>query len=247
MNFGKIINCHNYCNLIDNRVHIFSNIGGISGWNDAGSIEGCSNHGTISSDWQAGGISGFNEGGVISKCINHGNIRNHTYSRPSGDGAAGISYSFNGTIEDCTNYGTIEGEGAYLSGIGDCSQKSIISNCHNMGEVKGFTSIGGISASIPDGTVKNCINEGNITLTENPYGYSGDIGGISAQTGNDTEEEGNGYIINCTNKGRINGSTLFIGNITGKLERTGSISGCTYGGYVNGMPGTEMNAVGKEL
>ena len=68
---------------------------------------------------------------------------------------------------------TIEGVGAYISGIG--GENSNISNCYNIGTIESFNPanhVGGITANLQNSSITNCYNSGKITVegTHNSYG-----------------------------------------------------------------------------
>ena len=98
--------------------------------------------------------------------------------------------------------------------------------------------------------IKGCTNNASIDAHENEYG---DVGGIVgkgnegvADDGLPTEEEPARTIIGCKNTGEISGGGN-VGNICGSLGGANStLTGCTYGGTVNGEPGTEANAIGYD-
>lgn len=60
----------------------------------------------------------------------------------------------------------------------------------------------------------------------------------------DSEDGALRAVINCVNTGDITGT--IAGNICGALGLNSTMSGCTYGGTVNGVPGIEANAVGRD-
>ena len=98
-------------------------VGGICGWNYDGSIENCSNSGTVSGSGNGiyvGGICGWNRGS-ITDCSNSGNVTSAVVG-----GICGENY---GSITDCSNSGNVSSNGGisddgcgYVGGI--CGENS---------------------------------------------------------------------------------------------------------------------------
>lgn len=186
-------------------------------------IKGCTNNGKITSEIsQTAGILGFLCGNaVISDCINNGTIINYSGA------AAGIfgSHANKGsqcglTIENCENYGTIEGL-TYVAGIAARVGRNIshagvsyrTENCVNYGLVKAqiyenFSStvyVGGIvayaygkKASLSNGVV-NCVNIGTVEVTSDSDKCDIYVGGILGYVNALTYE-----VKNNINAGAIN-------------------------------------------
>ena len=129
--------------------------GFIAGYNDNGSIEGCTVSGSESgSHSRAGGITGCNNNGNIVNCLNKSDISNSSY-------CAGIAAgSDNGTISGCVNAGKIKG--IYASGIVELGSAAI-RDCYNTGKVSStnWNRIAGIAMSAS--AIENCYNIGSIT------------------------------------------------------------------------------------
>ena len=91
-------------------------------------------------------------------------------------GIAGYSI---GTVENCTNSGTVKGNGAdRVGGIG--GDASEIKNCSNSGAVTGDGYVGGIAgmavnSTHSDGFLENCFNAGTVTGTSKVGGIAGDV------------------------------------------------------------------------
>lgn len=213
--------------LISIKANKGKNIGGIVGVFGSGKIMGSVNEGDIiSMDGCAGGIVG-------------------TFS----DYENGIP---DGIIENCQNSGTIEG---YIAGgianysfYDDFAIEPSIIDCVNKGEIKAYLAAGGIMGHAI-GTIKNCINDGNVTgdtsgINGGVYGIAGGIcGWLYTQHSITT-------VYECTNNGNIVGSNrenaIWTGGIVG--ERYG-FARLDYGrnvstGLVNGEASNKENAVG---
>lgn len=168
-------------------------------------FNGCYNEGEITGKSTIGGIVGIMaSGSKILNCRNSGNV---TVSEGS---AAGIIPS-NATqceINCCVNTGNITSLSADkakdMGGIAG-SGASIFTNCVNIGNVEGYSTIGGIVGSPSKGKTSfiNCYNAGNVKYNE---GMGGPIVGVDIATSTywDAETnktEGCRYVSNFLTKG----------------------------------------------
>lgn len=237
-NKGLIENCRSYCSVsLTEKYLLLIGVyaGGISGKNE-GTIKDCTNYGNITSTWQVGGISGWNNSS-IENSKNYGAI--HCQEFEGGEGAHGIAGNdYKALIFGCTNHGDVSSEGGWSSGIG--SSYGTIKDCINFGKIAGTSHTGGIAAGAHNGLISNCTNNGSVEVPDNNSFCSG---GISAIVGWE-DQTMHSTVQNCKNTGAIKGTSHLTGNIAGKLIYNGIISGCIYGGTVNGVPGTKENAVG---
>ena len=188
-NSGNIENCSSEGNLNINANGVKGiYLGGISGQGDvqldSESINKCYSKMNINVEVTNSNIinaSGILGGSVdlIKNCYFNGKIEVTSL----GD----ISKAVNGIggakeIENCYNAGTlivrtedtIEGVGAYISGIG-IGENTNISNCYNIGIMESYNPanhVGGISANLQNASITNCYNSGKITVegTHNSYG-----------------------------------------------------------------------------
>lgn len=236
----------------------YTYISGICGCNIGGSIVGCNNYGTISGGHYASGICGENSSGTISDCNNYGTIASIEHD----NSVSGIltrnesNHGNRGVILRCHNYGKIAGKNGHSSGI--CYlNAATIDCCVNEAEVYGTNNSGGISY-FNGGVIRDCINKdkvfgnlaggivcicaGNISGCVNETDISGAYfaGGIVADCWYDS------YIDNCTYRGDVKGR--HAGGLIGHVEEGVNVTyvNCTYGGTVNGAPGTEANAIGYD-
>ncbi len=146
----------------------------------------------------AGGIVGYVDGTLrIRNCANWG------------EAAAGIVLSCDGIYaENCTNYGP-----AGFAGIVYCVDgKAEIVGCTNNGEVKtqihGVRSAG-IASAVKSGTIRDCVNSGDVYAIGGAAGICGD--GIAIQ--------------NCVNTGDVSvGAALGVG--AGIAYDSGNRIGC---------------------
>ena len=212
-----------------------SDVGGVCGENDEGTISNCYNTGTVSGTWKyasVGGVCG-NNSGTISNCYNSGTVNGNSYV----GGVCGRNYS--GTISDCYNSGNVSGS-EYIGGV--CGSGTTISYCYNTGTVSGSEYIGGVCGS--GTTISYCYNSGPINGT----GEDSKVGGVCGSgatisychnTGTVSGSEyiggvcGSGTTISyCHNTGTISGSNQYIGGVCGR--NLGTISNCYNSGTVSG-------------
>ena len=166
---------------------------------------------------------------IYSKAI----IRNlnltdvHIYSISERIGA--IAGNSQGKIENCTVFGTVEGN-TDVGGIAGNQGGGSISGCKNHCNVQAnntAASAGGVAGYAKNCTISNCYNYETITAT----GFTGDVaaGGIVGNTGFGAKISG------CHNSGNISGKNsndrltqrLCLGGIVGRLVSDSSVTDCT--------------------
>ena len=151
--------------------------------------ESCS----VSSDdgISVGGVCGSNESGTIENCTNRGTV--------SGFGTVGGVCGLNGgTLTGCTNSGKVTGNGNNVGGVCGINQ-STITGCTNSGEVTGSSKVGGVCGENMGGTIQNCTNKAEVT-------GSSKVGGVCS--------ENYGPITGCTNSGAVSGGET-VGGLCG--------------------------------
>lgn len=171
-------------------------VGGIVG-NNAGTVENCVYEGEISGGDRVGGIAGINAvGGVIEKCAVKGSVYGKHF-------VGGIVGENAGVIRDCENMAAVNTTE---------HQNSIDLSDITIGTITGtesaasVTDIGGV-AGMSSGTVKDCVNRGNVGYKHMGYNVGGIVG---SQTG---------YVANCQNYGAVSGRKE-VGGIVGQMEPT---------------------------
>ena len=150
-----------------------SYLGGVCGYNESGTIENCTNNGTVSGGLDTvGGVCGINYG-TIENCTNNGTV-SCGYDGMRSDckegGVCGVNY---GTLTGCTNNGTVSGFYDTVGGV--CGKnRGTIENCTNSGTVSGTVYLGGVCGYNENGTITNCTNTGAV------YGTVGSnqVGGV---------------------------------------------------------------------
>lgn len=193
-----------------------------------GTIEHCTATGTMKINTIVGGICGMNYS-IIKSCTNK--LTFSSSDEVGYDCVGGItgynrnSDSSSAEIYDCTNEANI----TYLGGRG----------------------AGGIVGRMFSGKVEGCINKGTIVgFKENSICTCQSVGGIvgDAFIQNEGEEQKARTIMRCTNQGNIIGKAGATGGIVGSIAGIESIvTDCIYQGAVNGIAGSESNAIGSDL
>ena len=205
-------------------------IGGIVGYGNNVSLDGCSFTGTLTTkvisttdtvSHYVGGIAGYIGSGSIINCTSDGNI---TSDAKSGRFGGIVGYS-DCSISRCSNSSNISSNcdnvkgDTYYGGI--AGYASVISDSHNSGTINARGIVGGIAGSIAGRTTNtctNCINEGDITATTSSK-TDGEVaaGGIVAEGKTDAETDAG--CNNCQNSGTISATSY------GQASRAGGISG----------------------
>ncbi len=157
-NKGIIENCSNSANITSETSGY---VGGICG-NNYGKIRNSYNTGIVKGMFEVGGITGgnsdTNEEGVIEYCYNLGDVIGTGEEENTGlTFSGGISGHNFGKINYCYNMGNIEVKYSRGGGIvGIILEEGEISNCYNIGEIKG-NNIGNIAGRAIRGTkISNC-------------------------------------------------------------------------------------------
>ncbi len=216
----------NYADVLTNNMYH----GGIVGWcNTYCEFDSCYNHGDIAGGQYTGGITGY-----ISTC---------------------------GIITNCENTGTINSTSSYIGGIvgyygsGTTTSTYEINNCHNRGEVRGSSCIGGIAGQAYYCRTRFCNNYGPVTSTSYAVGgivgynyyYSiisgsnnyGNVTSTSTTTTYTSSGYGVGGIAGCSYYGSSGNVSAIdscnnYGNVTSSAYCTGGIVGQNwYYGHVN--------------
>ena len=214
-----LTNCTSYCSI-----NIGSNkyAGGIVGTDKGYStLANCVNRGSISGADCIGGIMGTsNMSSSFSNCINYGTINCSTQKAAGICGNATDGCQF----ENCENHGNVTATGISVGGIIGITgtvKNLPVTNCINSGNIIGSQHVGGIGGQIiGTATIENCLNLGSITSS------TSNAGGISGLAKS-------GVIIsNCFNAGKIT-ATSSRGGILGSVTSSEKISSCINIGVSN--------------
>lgn len=136
-----------------------------------GLVENCINKVDVSClMFYAGGIVGSNttlDGkGVVRHCQNYGNV-SAGIDNYQGYSAGGIVGSNSSLIEECVNWGTVNGNSNGAGGIVGMLEGGTVTQCINRGDVKAPEQVGGLIATAlgrsGNCVVKNNYSTGNVT------------------------------------------------------------------------------------
>lgn len=154
--------------------------------------------------------------------------------------AVGLFGYVSGTIQNVSLTGlSVSAACDYVGGIaGMLMDNAVISGCTVQGSISGAvyegngdvygSQMGGIAGATENTCenvrIENCVNEADLDGRTNVGGIIGDADGRYKQSVN---------LLNCTNKGTVNGGSYHVGGIVGTANGT-AISGCTNEGAVTG-------------
>lgn len=216
--FGTVNSAGGVCNLTLRGGAFHSSQEGRKGaasfvYSLAGRMENCVNYNEVDGtgfNYGDGIVREILSGGVASRCVNYGKV---TAKLGSSGGVCG-EVKADGLLEYCENHGQIVVTGSTVGGIaGRCY--GTIAHCVNHTDITSPKStIGGIVANLAaGGSVLDCVNRGNITLT-GATGYVAGIAQASTATGM--------TVMRCVNYGSITceGNTSMYA--AGILNRSGA-------------------------
>lgn len=89
--------------LADSYVSGKDYVGGICGYNNGGTLQGCRNTGKVSGNIEVGGVCGWNYIGIVQESYNIGEVSSKNY-------VGGVCGLGNGTVKGCYNIGKVTGE-----------------------------------------------------------------------------------------------------------------------------------------
>ncbi len=131
-------------------------------------------------------------------------------------------------ISDCSNKGNISSEGDGVGGVVGSTNRGVLVNCENRGNIACSSAGGGICGNCYVGSFINCVNKGSITC---PNSGGGVVGSNSAA-----------IIFNCYNVGAVIGSAN-IGGISGYNNCRSHIENCYNGGLIIAENTTNCGAI----
>lgn len=192
-NNNDMANCTNYGNIQGNR-----HVAGISGYARNGTISHCVNHGIIEATYNSGGIFGRNQpNNIITGCTNYGFLDLSF----TGGGIGGYCF---GLVENCHNYGNIDGEVSVGGCIGSLRDGSRLMNSTSSCKIIGRGRLAGVTGEAWDGIAMNCHSDVYISGTQGDNGgFAGYISGTR--------------IFNCTSKGAVESTTRSVGGFIGSV------------------------------
>ncbi len=184
----------------------YSPVGGLCSRNQ-GTIENCTNRGTVSGRGTVGGVCGSNVG-TLTGCTNSGEVTG------SGNNVGGVcGGNTGGTIQNCTNSGEVTGSGQYVGGVcGENMGGGTLTGCTNSGAVSGGETVGGVCGeNIRGGTIQNCTNKAAVTGSET-------VGGLCGYNSSN--------ITYCYSTGTVTSNGNNVGGVCGFNGSDGALTNC---------------------
>ena len=178
-----------------------SYVGGVVGYNDGGTVTGCtfSGSGSVSGSSYVGGVVGYNiSSGNVKNCTNTGSVNGSAGSSNVG-GVVGLN---SGIVENCYNTGSVSGDW-YVGGVVGYNNGGTVKNCYNTGTgtVTGTGNyVGGVVGQNFGGTVENCYNTVKVTGSSD-YSYIGGVVGDNISSGTSAIVENCYFLQGTAEKG----------------------------------------------
>jgi hypothetical protein len=162
----------------------WSNVGGLVGINNGGTVTSCYGTGAVTGVNQTGGLVGQNlNGGSITSCYATGTVT-------GGDYVGGlVGYNWNSTITSCYATGAVTGDTEVGGLVGKSSDISMISSCYATGAVTGTgNNVGGlVGMNATSDTITSCYATGLVTGGTSVGGFTGENTGTITSCYWDTE------------------------------------------------------------
>ena len=186
------------------------------------------------------GICG--SGSTITNCNNFGKVVAN--SSTEGKIAGIVGYLYTSTVENCCNYGEIQGS-TYVGGIAGQSE-GVIRNSTNKAVVTAKSYVGGIvgvsgkaaTSDFAKEYILECVNYGNVTATSSDDKGTAGIVGFSYVD-----------VKNCENHGEISGASRVGGIVGGSkycaASKALTIDSCVNTAAVSGTSKTIAGIVGR--
>ena len=175
--------------LMDVKITGGINVGGVAGYNNEGTVTGCSTSGNVSGNTNVGSVVGQNNSGNISGCNTAANVSGNYYA----GGVAG--YNNEGNISGCSAAGNVSGD-YYIGGVAGWNNSGNVTACyHATSTVTGTgSSAGGVVGTNENGTVTGTVaggvaggNEGILTAC---YWSNSLDAGVGSGSGETTKVDG---------------------------------------------------------
>jgi len=192
-------------------VHVTSRrgVGGLVGWNNAGTVQNCHVAGSVNGDMVVGGLVGTNTG-TVQNCYATGNV-----TLSLGMSVGGLVGTNSGTVQNCYSAGEVRGNTVVGGVVG--ANSGTVQNCYATGNVSGTGAsnfVGGVVGG-NGGTVQNCYATGNVSAS----GVINSVGGVVGLNSN--YEEKVARVQNCV--------ALNPGVATQPSGSTGRVAGSNMG------------------
>lgn len=195
------------------EVKNISTYGEVYGWGTVGSIVGqssglltnCTNYATVYGQSNRGGIAGITNA-KVTNCVNYGESLEHA----GGWTVGGLIGCANADVVNCANFGVVTGTTSHVGGLIGNAAANVLESA-NYGPVSGMT-IGGaglVANLLPNATIDNCVNRGDVTQNVTTSVWTGSIGGIAGKY------QAGSSIKNSINYGNLNLSISDVSKSTG--------------------------------
>jgi hypothetical protein len=214
--------------LEDINVNGYSNVGGLVGGTQDGTISHCYSSGTVTGNDAVGGLVGDTQGSTVSHCYSSGTVTGN-------DVVGGLMGTSNFAIlTDSYSTATVTGSSFVGGLIGESG--GTVSNSYSTGRVIGENDVGGLVGS-NSGDVSDSYSTGRVTGDEHVGGLVGKnlFGGVS-------NSHSTGSVIGNEHVGGLVGYSL-LGTVSSSYS-TSSVSGRTcVGGLVGCSEGSESMVI----
>ncbi|MBQ8237468.1 MAG: hypothetical protein IJZ39_04915 [Oscillospiraceae bacterium] len=157
----------------------------------------------ICATYAVGGVAGRVFGGTVENCSNAGTVSG------TGNHVGGVAGNSDGTVTGCSNAGTVSGTGNHVGGVAGNSHGTV-TGCSNVGTVSGTNYVGGVVGN-SHGTMTGCYNTGAVS------GYDL-VGGVAGNS--------HGTMTGCYNTGTVSGTGSYVGGVVG--DNMGTVASCYY-------------------
>ncbi len=205
--------------VFKNNQYASENIGGVIGSGN-GSFSNLTNHGKIqysasgnvNTNSVGGIIGGPTSNAAISDCINYGSV---SACGTGVGGIAGGAINNSSTVMRCANHGNVINDTTSGTGTGGVASASVVDQCYNTGNVKGFDGVGGVL-----GLSRNIstVLRGGVSASYNLGSVAGNnyVGGVAG---------GGAKLTDCYNVGSVSAGGADSGPLVGSAYE---VENCYY-------------------
>lgn len=156
------------------EVHGKSDVGGLVGYHDYGTIVNCYSISDVNGLGDVGGLIGLHDSsGPILRCYSQGTVHGNGRS-------GGLIGDSSGDIIDCWSSSDVDGI-QDIGGLAGQHETGDIIRCASSGNVNGQSYVGGLVGDLNfDGDIMYCVSTSSVVGTEYIGGLVGEIGGTTA-------------------------------------------------------------------
>jgi len=169
-----------------------TSVGGLVGRN-FGDMTDCSSTAVVSGTSEVGGLVGFHDGRAVTRCYSTGVVTGVS------DVGGLVGVHDRGTVTRCYSTGAVSGSGHSVGGLaGSQNMGAVAECCYSTAAVSGGDFVGGLAGS-SDGSVTRCYSTGPVD--GNLY-----VGGLVGSS--------QGSVAQCYSAGAVNGKS-YVGGLVG--------------------------------